>query len=210
MRATLSQMVSMASELGIRQASPSAIAVMDGASVTLRDLKLSAYDGDFSATTPTMVVFSPSALRAAATPEMDEPKLQGVCCCAHYQALMERVDHGEGALLRQRAGIFERLLKVVPMLYQFHALREHGAILLFAVAKGNDDHSLDTCQSRCHAHALAVVAARGCHHARHPRMRLLQPIHVDQRAAQLECAHRSMVLMLDPSLGAETVVDQRP
>src|ERR1039458_4984924 len=76
-RATFCQIASIAKALGNRHARPSAIAVCEGASTTLRCAKLSAYDGDASATTPTISVGRASALRAAATPQIDEPKPMG-------------------------------------------------------------------------------------------------------------------------------------
>ena len=88
------------------------------------------------------------------------------------------------------------------MLDELRSLCLHCTILLDAVAMGNNDHTLDSVQSRGHGDSLSVIAARRRHHAFKRRLGLAQPLCVNQRAAQLKSSYRRVVLMLDPDLSA--------
>ena len=123
---------------------------------------------------------------------------------------MERLDHCVTAFGCQLRGKLERLLEVLPMDNELRALRGHRAIFLFAVAMGNHDQGLQSMQSRSHSHALTMVASRGRNNTFEPRLRLLQPVHVDQCAAQLERSNRGVILVLQPGLGPEPLIQQRP
>ena len=57
---------------------------------------------------------------------------------------------------------------------------------------------------------LAMVAARGSHHATQFRSALDQRVHVDQATAHLEGAQRRVILVLDPRFGAQRLVQLRP
>ena len=116
----------------------------------------------------------------------------------------------EAAIGGERGGKFERLLKIVAVLDQLHALGQHGAILLLAVAVRDDNDRLQAEQPCGHADALAMIAASGRHHALEGRFGLLEPVHINQRAAQLECAYGGLVLVLDPGFSREAFIDQRP
>ena len=129
---------------------------------------------------------------------------------------MEGVDHDKATLVREGAGKLQRLLKIEAVFHQLDALGHHGAVFLLAVAVGNDDDSFQAEQARGHANALAMISA-GCRDdTGQVGMVLLEPVPVDQRAAQLECADGTVVFMLDPSLnagllaGGKTLVDERP
>jgi len=135
---------------------------------------------------------------------------------AHDQALVERIDHDEAALVGKGAGKLQRLLKVVAALYQFDALGYHGAVFLLAVAVRDDDDGFQAKQPSGHADALAMVSASRGDDAGQVGMSLLEPVAVDQSASQFECADWAMIFMLDPGFharllaGRETLVDQRP
>ena len=88
------------------------------------------------------------------------------------------------------------------MLDELRSLRLHCTILLDAVAMGNNDHTLDSVQSRGHGDSLSMIAARCRHYSFERRPGLPQPLRVNQRAAQLKSSHRRVVLMLDPDLSA--------
>ncbi len=74
----------------------------------------------------------------------------------------------------------------------------------------NDDYGLEAEEAGGHGDALAVVAACGGDQAGEIGLGLLEPCGVDQGAAQLECAGRRVVFMLDPRFGAEPLIEERP
>ena len=123
---------------------------------------------------------------------------------------MERVDQLEALIRGKGARKLQRLLEVLAVFHQFDPLGQHGAILLFAVAVGNDNDRLQTQKPRSHAHTLAMISARGRHHASQASLCLLEPVKIHERSPQFERSHRRMILMLDPGLGSQPVVDERP
>ena len=108
------------------------------------------------------------------------------------------------------ASVFERFLKIVAVFDEFGALREHGLVLFFAVAVGNDDDGRRPSEAGGQGYALPVIAAGGGDHAGQVRLRLLEPMHVDQCAANLECAEGRVIFMLYPGFAAQPLVDERP
>jgi hypothetical protein len=123
---------------------------------------------------------------------------------------MERFNQGEAALGGEGVRKLERLLKVVAVLDQFDTLGEHGAVLFAAVAVGDGDDRLEAVEARGHAHSLAVIAPGGGHHAGQGGLGPLEPIDIDQGPAQLEGADGGVVLVLDPGLGPQALVEQGP
>src|SRR3989344_2391361 len=60
------------------------------------------------------------------------------------------------------------------------------------------------------AHALAVVAACGADDLRGQRAALGELVEVSQATANLERAHRRVVLVLEPAVGAQALAEQAP
>ena len=122
---------------------------------------------------------------------------------AHHEMLVEGFDEGEAALIGKAVGVLERFLKVVAVLDEFSALGDHGAILLHAVAEGNDDDCFQAEEPGGHGHSLAEVASGSCDYACGFGLRLLQPVQIDQRAADLEGSDGGVVFVLDPGFDAQ-------
>ena len=73
--------------------------------------------------------------------------------------------------------------------------------------------TIGTCQSCLPSRKrdrLAEVAPRRADHTLRLRVRVLQPIHIHEGAANLEGAKLRVVLVLDPDLGAGPLLEQRP
>ncbi len=94
-------------------------------------------------------------------------------------------------------------LEVAAEFDEFGAQGAHGGILFDAIAKWYDDRRRQAVARGAEGHRLAVVAARGRHHALEAGVALRQARHVDEAAAHLECARGGVVLVLDPGLGTQ-------
>jgi hypothetical protein len=111
--------------------------------------------------------------------------------------------------LSEFAGVLARRLEVLAVFHQFGAERAHRGVLLARIALRHHHHATQPAALRGKRHRLAVVAAGGADHAEAPGI-ARQPLEVDDAAAHLEGAHRRVVLVLDPGLGAERGGQLRP
>src|SRR5581483_3831440 len=96
-----------------------------------------------------------------------------------------------------------RRLEILAMLDQLGAEGAHRAVLLDRIAARHIDHrrhAMTVCGER---KTLAVVTARGGNDAGHIRLLALQPLQINETAADLEGADRRVVLMLDHDMRAE-------
>ncbi len=75
---------------------------------------------------------------------------------------------------------------------------------------GNNDDRMQTEEARGHADALAMIATSCGDNAGKTGVGLLQPVYVDECAAQFESANGAMIFVLDPGLGPQPLVEQRP
>ena len=96
------------------------------------------------------------------------------------------------------------------MFYQFRSLRDHRTILFDTVLLRHYNHAFDSIESRCHGDALAVVASRCGHYAFDRGLRRLEPVDVNERAANFERSNRRVILMLYPCLCAEALIEEWP
>jgi hypothetical protein len=96
------------------------------------------------------------------------------------------------------------------MLDQLGAERAHGAVLLHRIAAWHINHGRNAVAAGREGEALPVIAARGGNDPGRIRPFPLQPVEIDQPAADLEGADRCVVLMLDDDISAEPLRQQRP
>ena len=129
---------------------------------------------------------------------------------------MEGLDKRVAALGGEGASVLQGFQEVVAVLDEFNTLREHGAILLPAVAVRDDDDGFETEEARGKADALTEIAAGSSDHALEVWLRSLEPFEIDESAAKLEGADGGVVLVLDPGFDTglarrrEALIDQRP
>ena len=118
--------------------------------------------------------------------------------------------HVGAAFGGQPQGVLAGGLEVVAVFHQVHAQCAHGRVLLHRIAVRHDDGAGHAMASRGPADALAVVAARGADDLVRQLTPLRQLVEVRQAAADLERAHRVVVLVLEPALRAEALAQQAP
>ncbi len=111
--------------------------------------------------------------------------------------------------LGERGGVLARRLEVGAMLDHLRTQRAHRGVLLARIALRHHHHAAQPGAARGKRHRLPVIAAGGADHAEAARI-ARQPLEVHQPAADLERAHRRVVLVLDPDLGAECRGQLRP
>ncbi len=113
-------------------------------------------------------------------------------------------------LLSEFVGMLARFLKVLAELNQVRALSSHGGVLFSAVAVRHDDGHRHLESLTGQSDRLAVVAASGGNQSFDSVGALEQFRRVDDCASRLEGTDGSMVLVLDPHIHAEPMVEQRP
>src|SRR4029078_271305 len=98
----------------------------------------------------------------------------------------------------------------------------HGRVLVGRVALRHDERRAHatalrpedrraTAPARARiAYRLAVIAARGGHHARTIRLLAPQPVEIHQTTAHLESSRGRVILVLDPYLAAGALAQFRP
>ena len=123
---------------------------------------------------------------------------------------VEGIDELEGALGGEGAGKFKCGLEVVAVLDELDSLGEHGLVLLRAVAVGDDDDGFETEKAGGEANALSEIAAGGRDDAGEGGVSIFEPVQVDDCSANFEGADLGVVLMLDPCLSAEALIEKRP
>jgi len=112
-----------------------------------------------------------------------------------------RVDEREAALRDQAVGDRDRLVVVATLFDEDGAQAAQRLVLLGVVAEGDThrDRHAQACPRP--GQAQPVIATRRRHHAASQGLRRHRGEH-GQRVADLECARRLMVLVLDPDADA--------
>ncbi len=110
----------------------------------------------------------------------------------------------------QRGQVLVGFLEVRAVLDQLRAEGSHGGVLFRAIATRDHDHRSQSGAGGGEGHALAVIAASGRGHTGDARFAVAQLIHVDDSPAHFESSGGSVVLVLDPYLGARAGAQQRP
>ncbi len=134
-------------------------------------------------------------------------ELHGVGAHARHQPGVERRHAVPAALARDLHRVLQRGLEVVAGFDQLGAQCAHRVVLLAAVAVRHDYRGLEPVARRGERHRLPMVAARGGDDALHLGMFALEAVHVHEAAADLERAHRRVVLVLHPHRGAHQPID---
>jgi hypothetical protein len=101
--------------------------------------------------------------------------------------------------------VLAAVLEVVAVFDQRDAQGAHGGVFLHRIAVRHDDGAGHAVGARGPADALAVVAARGADDFAGECAGLRQLLEIGQPAADLEGAHRRVVLVLDPAVGAQAI-----
>jgi hypothetical protein len=106
--------------------------------------------------------------------------------------------------------VFQGILKIASVLYQFSTQRPHGRVFLVTVSMGNNNHASQTRAACGEGDTLAVVAARCGDHSRDPWFPLLQLFEIDDAAPHFECAGGSVIFVFYPNIGADARGEQGP
>ena len=123
---------------------------------------------------------------------------------------MVRGNHVQALFRSDFGSVLAGLLEIVTKLDQFCALRTHGRILRFAVTKWDDD---------CHGHIeplsgqryrLPMIAAGGSDQSPNCFLALEKRVNMDDCRSRLECTDWRVVLVLDPNISSEPLIEQRP
>ena len=101
-------------------------------------------------------------------------------------------------------------LEIVAVFDQRHAQCAHRGVFLQRIAVRHDDGAGHAVGARGPANALAMIAPRGADDFAGESAGLCQLLEIGQPAADLEGAHRRVVLVLDPAVGAQSFAQQRP
>ena len=110
----------------------------------------------------------------------------------------------------QLDGVLACFLEFAAVFNEGGAQRAHGGVLLARVAVRHDDGAGHAVFTRGPADALAVVAPGGADHLARQGVCAGELVEVGQAAADLEGAHRRVVLVFDPAVGAQAFAEQRP
>src|SRR5579864_208179 len=119
-------------------------------------------------------------------------------------------NHVQVLIFSQLGSVLARLLKVFPKLDQLCSLRPHGRVLLGAVAERNHNSDRNLKPLSRQRHRLSVVAARRGNQPFDPVLLTKYLSRVHHRRARLKRANRRVVLMLDPHVRTQPLVQQRP
>ncbi len=107
-------------------------------------------------------------------------------------------------------GVFAGCLEVLAVFDQLHTQRAHGGVFFQRVALRHHDAAGHAVCARRPAHALAVVTTRGADHLAWHLAALLQLVEIGQASANLERAHRRVVFVFDPAVGAQALAERAP